>query len=382
MKKIAILTNYPADHATFTGGVETATASLLEGLCNYQEEFEFHVISVPKSLTDDKHERRGGVYFHFLHVPQYTWARPRLLWRVLNAYSELRRISPDLVHCQDNMALALATILSGYNRVFTIHGVKRHEASKRTGWEYWSANMDAVIEKYVYRHFSAFICVSDYASNILESEGKKRKFAIPNPVNVQFFKDKDDSEITTQAKLCLLFAGVLTPLKRPHDLLQAHQHLRDHFPKLETVFCGEVQDKAYVEAMYRTIIRQGIEGVRFLGRVDQRQLADLLAGATALVLPSSQENSPMVIAEAMASGVPVVATRVGGIPSMIQHGRTGLLYDAGNVVRLIDCLKRLLMQPALCHIMGQHARQEARKRYSPIIVADATVAAYRQLLDQ
>jgi len=90
----------------------------------------------------------------------------------------------------------------------------------------------------------------------------------------------------------------------------------------------------------------------------------------------------MVIAEAMAAGVPVVATRVGGIPEMVKHGETGLLYEAGNVRELTYCLSRLLLEPLLRNQLGHQARKVAQTTNSPAQVAAATVAAYRQLLNE
>lgn len=379
LPKVAILSNYPPDHTTFTGGVETATAALLEGLRSYQDEFEFHIVSISSSIAADVREEWGGFLFHFLAIPRGLWLLPpRLPFRVAKAYRELQRIGPDLIHCQDNMALALAAVLSGYPRVFTVHGVKRHEAQRRTGWEFWSASVDAFIERYVHRRFGAFICISNYAARVL-GDGRLTS-AIPNPVRSLFFQAT--RETVPQSNPRILFVGVLAPIKRPFDLLMAHTELRYRFPDLETIFCGEVEDANYAGVMCRTVVEREIEGVRFLGRVSQERLVDLLSGATALVLPSVQENAPMVVAEAMAAGVPVVATRVGGIPDMIEHGETGLLYEAGSVRQLTNCLTQLLTEPAMRDRLGIQARQVARATYSPARVATATVAVYRQLLGQ
>ena len=375
---IAICSNYPADHITFTGGVETATAALLEGLHAYQGEFEFHIVSVPGSLSTDVCEQRDGFWFHFLSVPHRPWMRPRFPFRVFKAYRELQRIRPDLVHCIDNMALALATILSRYPRLFTAHGVKRHEAKKRTGWEFWSANVDALIERHVHRHFDVFICISSYAAHVV-GDGRLT-FTIPNPVRSLFFQASPRAAL--QKSPCFLFVGVLAPLKRPADLLLAHAELRCQFPDLETIFCGETEDTGYVRVMQQTVAEREIEGVRFLGRVSQEEVANLLSGAIALVLPSAQENAPMVIAEAMAAGVPVVATRVGGVADMVKHCETGLLYEAGDVCGLTDCLRQLLAEPPLRERLGHQARMVAQATHSPAQVATATVAAYRQLLHQ
>ncbi|MDZ7336941.1 MAG: glycosyltransferase family 4 protein [candidate division KSB1 bacterium] len=377
-KKVAILSNYPADHATFTGGVETATAALLEGFRAYQSQFEFHIISVSPSIITDMFQERDGFFFHFLGVPKQLWLRPRFPFRIVKAYWELRRIRPDLVHCQDNMALALATIFGGYTRVFTVHGVKRHEASKRTGWEFWSANLDALIERYVHRQFNAFICISNYSARVVGNT--RLTFLIPNPVPSLFFQTSSSSAL--QKSPYFLFVGVLAPLKRPLDLLLAHAELRCQFPHLRTFFCGEVEDAGYARLLHQTVIERGIEGVIFLGHVGQEKLADLLKGATALVLPSAQENAPMVLAEAMAAGISVVATRVGAIPEMVKEGETGLLYEVGNVHDLISCLRQLLMDPPLQRRLGSKAKKRAQTIYAPAQVAAATVAAYRQLIEQ
>jgi len=376
MPTIAMISNYPPDHATFVGGVETATVALLEGLRAYQSEFDFHIVAVSKSIAADLCEEREGFRFHFLRIPRQAWLRPRLPFRVVKVYRELRRLKPDLVHCQGNIAPALATVFSGYPRVFTVHGVARHEAHLRTGWEFWSKNTSALIEEYVHRRFHAFICISSYAADVVGDRGLT--FAIPNPVRSLFFQVP--ARMALHERPYLVFVGVLAPLKRPADLLLAHAELRRQFPNLETIFCGETQDEGYVRAMQRTVGERGIGGVRFLGRVSQETLANLLSRATALVLPSAQENAPMAIAEAMAIGVPVIATRVGGVADMVKHGESGLLYQAGDVRGLIDCLRQLLNDPSLRLQLGCQARRFAELAYSPARVAERTVAAYRQLL--
>src|SRR5437016_5170417 len=96
--RIAILSNYPVDHCSFTGGVETATAALLEGLSEYHDEFEFHLLSVSNAIPHDIHERRDGVSFHFLGGLHREWVRPRLPLRIAKAFRFLQYLCPDLVH--------------------------------------------------------------------------------------------------------------------------------------------------------------------------------------------------------------------------------------------------------------------------------------------
>ena len=374
--RIAILSNYPSDHRTFSGGVETATAGLLEGLEAYQNEFEFHVICFSRSIEKNISEQYKGFQFHFLKIPNAPLLRPRYPFNVLNAYLKMGQINPDLVHCQDNMMLGLASVLRGFTRVFTVHGVKRHEAFKRTGWQFWSCLFDAVVESYVHKKFDNFICISEYTNKILGDN--KSRFSVPNPVRSVFFQSNHSTELH---KKHILFVGVIAPLKRPADLLSAHADLQKEFPDIRTLFCGGIEDKGYFTQMKKEILSNKIRGVKFIEHIGQEKLADLLKDAIALVLPSAQENAPMVIAEAMASGVPVVASCVGGVPEMLKNDETGLLFNAGDVGALTNHLKNLLKNGFMRDRLGKSARSFAEENYSPERVAEKAVTVYRYLLN-
>ena len=368
--RVVIMSDYPPDFISFSGGVETATAGLLEGLREHQGEFEFHVISVAKELAQDQHLQRDGFYLHFLSLSQ-PWMRPRLPYRVARIIRELKRISPDLVHCQGTTDTALAAIWTGSLRLITIHGIRRQEANKRIGWERWSARADALIEPYIHRHFQDFICISGYAQQVAGI--RKRTYLIPNAVRAVFF---DVQRATSPQQMRLLFAGLLSPLKRPMDLIQAHRVLRKQFPSLETIFCGEPENQHYARMLWA----QASDGIEFIGHLDRDGLIRELSRATALVLPSAQENAPLVVAEAMAAGVPVVATTVGGIPEMLKNGTAGALYEVGDIEKLTTILRGVLADPVCRMNLARAARSEAQSHYAPNQVACQTVRVYRQML--
>jgi glycosyltransferase involved in cell wall biosynthesis len=98
------------------------------------------------------------------------------------------------------------------------------------------------------------------------------------------------------------------------------------------------------------------------------------------VLPSENENSPNALAEAMVSGMPVIATRVGGIPSMVEDGQTGLLVPWGDPASLAEKMAWLLAHPEERERLGQNACRVARARHAPQTVADETVQAYKEIL--
>jgi glycosyltransferase involved in cell wall biosynthesis len=377
--RIAILSTFPVDRRSFTGGVETATAALMEGLSAHIAEFDFHLVSPSTCIQRDMQETSDGMSFHFLGGLQRPWLRPRLPLRVAKAHGAVRRLRPDLVHCQDNPDLALAAIIAGYRPVVTVHGIAREEAHLRTGLEFWSTHSAALLGRLIRPRIRAYICNSRYVARRVDRT--RPHYAIPNAVGKHFL-DADAPRPIASDPPRLVFIGVLAPLKRPADLLEAHAILRARIPRLETIVCGPTEDEAYARSLRRTLAERRIEGVEFTGAIDQPRLVRLLQSATAMVLPSAQENAPMAVAEAMAVGVPVVATRVGGVPEMLEHANTGLLYEPGDVAGLVKCLEGILSNPGLRNRLARNAREEARSRFTPAAVARETVAVYRRLLDQ
>jgi glycosyltransferase involved in cell wall biosynthesis len=370
--KVAILTNYPFDGRTFTGGVETATAGLLEGLAAFSEQFDFHVIALSRDVRAHSVERRDGITFHFLAIPP---VRPHVIPNIINARTTVRRLNADLVHCQDNMALAVGAVLARPARkLFTIHGIKGMEAMLWEGPEYWSHSMDAILERWVRKQFDEVITISPYVDRFLPIEVKK--YHVPNPVRRIFFENPR----TDSGDKHVLFVGAFTRLKRPMDLLEAFAAVKEQHVDATLTLAGPEEDRQYVKEMKRVTAERKIRDVRFVGPQSPEQIARLMRAATVLVLPSAQENSPMVVAEAMASGLPVIASRVGGVPHMITDGVDGLLFECGNVMELSRHLLRMLESSHLRHDLACKARQKALSMFSSDAVAAATVEVYRTLL--
>ncbi len=127
--------------------------------------------------------------------------------------------------------------------------------------------------------------------------------------------------------------------------------------------------------LLESLAAQYTEGT-FAGLLDQGSLKNLLSSATAVVVPSQWfENASMSVLEAMAAGVPVVASRIGGIPEQITDGREGLLVPPGDAEALAAAMRRLWNEPELAMQMGAKARQTARERFAP----SAHVAGLREI---
>jgi glycosyltransferase involved in cell wall biosynthesis len=153
------------------------------------------------------------------------------------------------------------------------------------------------------------------------------------------------------------FIGRLDPIKRVPDLLEAVALLDERFT---LHLYGEGEDRPRIE---REIARLHLQQRAILhGRIGRPQEA--LASIDVLVLPSAAEGFGLVLIEAMAAGVPVVATNVPGIRDVVEDGVTGLLVPAGSPPQIASAIRRLHEDDDLRHRLTEIAGQLVRRRYS------------------
>jgi glycosyltransferase involved in cell wall biosynthesis len=168
----------------------------------------------------------------------------------------------------------------------------------------------------------------------------------------------------------------MTAVKRTDDVLVAFKGLRDSGVDAMLCMVGDGPDRAGLErrAHELGIMRQ----VLFLGY--QEEVSSFYAAFDALVLPSSNEGTPVSAIEALAAGRPVVATRVGGVPDVVRDGEDGFLVEAGETDELADRLERLARDPELRARMGRQGRERVLPRYAVDRLVEDVDELYRSLL--
>ncbi|MCC6170076.1 MAG: glycosyltransferase family 4 protein [Caldilineaceae bacterium] len=146
----------------------------------------------------------------------------------------------------------------------------------------------------------------------------------------------------------IVYVGRLIREKGVADLLQALKCL----PTAETLIVGDGPDRQRLESLAAGL------PVTFIGQVRPSQVADYLQQARLLVLPSHLgDGLPNVILEAMACGVPAVATHIAGIPDLVHHGKTGFLFTPGDVAQMAGFMRRLLTDDSQWRCMAQRSRE-------------------------
>jgi glycosyltransferase involved in cell wall biosynthesis len=176
----------------------------------------------------------------------------------------------------------------------------------------------------------------------------------------------------------VLYAGVLTPLKGVHHLLHAFAKVAQEFPEVRLEIVGRDENPEYAEELRQEVFRLRLNGrVSFVEEVPQVELANQMRRSRVFVLPTYSEGLPRVVFEAMATGVPVIATAVSGIPEIIQNEITGFLVPPGDEEALAERLRWVLKHPQEAKAMGHRAREFARSFFSP----EVYLAGYRRLFE-
>ena len=117
------------------------------------------------------------------------------------------------------------------------------------------------------------------------------------------------------------------------------------------------------------------------GFVDREKLKVWLRGAALLALPSLEDNCPMTVLEAAAAGVPVVAANVGGVPDLIEDGKTGLLCDPLDAASMGGAVEKILTRPELARALAVEANRQAQARFHPAVIARRHLEIYREVLN-
>lgn len=231
------------------------------------------------------------------------------------------------------------------------------------------------------RLFDRFLLVSQFSAGQLKAPPQRTRVIYGGADTGRFKPDP------SPRRDVVLFVGRVTPHKGIDILIRS-------LPAGATLLVVGTPgyDPDLPERGYPGLVRKLTESrdVRFLGGVDDRELAELYRHAAVLVLPSVEmtcygkpvaapELLGLVALEAMASGTPVVCSRVGALPEIVKDGDTGFLVQPGSVLELGDRLRELLGNRDLIERLGAHARQLVSERFTWQACAHRCLEAYREL---
>ncbi len=369
--RIALLSDYPVDPNRIYGGVQAVAYHLAEGLAAH-EDLDVHVIHSSRDVSADSVSVEGRLTVHHI-APSAHSATPNLIASLSPCSRVLQAVKPDLSNAHTGQ-YALAALRVGVPTVYTIHGIPHLALRHVRGTRDWCAGaVQVLFDRLVIRRVSDIIAISPHVEATYRKKTKARFHRAENLVPDKWFET-----VTMEVPGRILFAGTVVPGKGLHLLLQALSQLVPSVPQAHLHVAGRLDDRRYMKYLRRLLAeRQLNDRVSFLGPLDGSRMQEEYSECALLVLPSLNETAPVAVMEAMAAARPVVATRVGGVPDLIEDGVTGLLVRPGDTSGLSECMGRLLCDSSLRTRIGDRSREAARARFQ----RDTVVARYRQIYE-
>ncbi|MBC7876523.1 MAG: glycosyltransferase family 4 protein [Anaerolineales bacterium] len=302
------------------------------------------------------------------------------IWHVLKLPYVLFRESPQIVHIAsvtywvfwESAAYLLISKILGCKTIF--HMLGPFDVFYLKSGE----NTKLLIHK-ILQKADKVICLSDRDRDLMSN------FLVPKNIlvfrsNARLSLDKVVSQNRKgRERVEILFIGGVEPFRKGiYDILKALPIVINKFKEVRFTFTGGQNTE---QALHDALDPNFASWVSFRGWVSELEKWDIYQASDLLLLPSYEEGLPYVLIEAMAYGLPIITTPVGGIPEVVRDGTNGILITPGDYEALANAIVHLVQNEQLRLLMGNNNREDAKKYYSQEIIFNELEAAYSSLIE-
>lgn len=299
---------------------------------------------------------------------RYPRGSPRNLSEIMRVNRAIQSFDPHVVHLQQTTDWRLFLLFSIFREretVLTVHDVRRHRGEE-AGWQ-------GIVERLNKRTAKKIIVHGQRLKEELQNTAKKRRIGVI-PLGALHIYKKWDAGDTFEKEKTLLFFGRLSKYKGIEVLLQAQPLIMKALPEARMVIAGRDSSAG----SYRKII-DARRNILFYDKfISNREVPRLFRQSSVAVLPYTEASQSAVIGLAYAFGKPVVVTRVGSLPEMVEHGKTGLIIPPHDPEALTDAVVTILKDKDLQTRMGECAYRKACTELSWKTIAEKTLGFYRE----
>jgi glycosyltransferase involved in cell wall biosynthesis len=362
MRIVIIISLFPPK---WLGGMEIATYNIAEHLA--KKGHEIHVITqYDEGLQVFSQE--NGFYIHRIAFSRVRIVGVLLLW--LRFFLTVRKIKPDIIHAQSFMAGIPACVIGNLLRIpYIVWG----RGSDVYLMDFYVKNSS----KFILKNANAIIALTDHMRKKLNSIHSRDIYIVPNGISLEQFKEISP-DLTNEARTKkILFVGRFHPVKGVKYLIMAMEKVHEEIPDARLILVGDGKERDMLEKLAEN---HGIrESIDFIGEVPHKKIAGFMNNADVFVLPSISESFGMVNLEAMACGLPIVASRVGGIPNVIKDEVHGYLVEAKKPDEIAEKLLLLLQNTQLRMKISQRNKEDV-KAYAWDNIANSLEKIYLKVL--
>ncbi|MCK9592798.1 MAG: glycosyltransferase family 4 protein [Methanoregula sp.] len=363
-----------------SGGPQGVAYDTIEGLKKNNRRLEkedifFHVLSTTGTTlrsVSGKDDTCGNIsveYFKKL-VPTALLSDVNYFLRIKKGEQKI-----DLIHSHTVSGAFVGTLLK-IPTIFTLHGMMWREKNYTHGL-YSRFTYEVNIQRFNYfsHRLKKLIAISPYVVSEVDQYLKTRipdTEVIENPVSDAFFEQEK-----REKEGLILYPAYFNSLKNQYNLIEALYRLKKDKIRFHCILPGTIMDQGYFATIKKLIQTRNLEDdITIPGPVPFGQMLRLYSEASVMVITSYQETAPLVISEAMASGTPVIASRVSGIPHMVSEGNSGFLINPADPAEIAEKIRTVLDDGSLRKKFGGESRQIAATRWKSEVITNKLIDTY------
>lgn len=379
---IVVVGPYPEDESIIRGGVQASVYGLAVTLTQRSDVRSVIVMSTPvDGNSASKRLCRGNLTVVFLDLPWRFMSSSVLHFRRI--LREAAALQNPIFHIHGTGLLsAVLCVALSFKRlpyVFTLHGLAEKETldqfrRHRSARHFVQYAYFRFLERLLLRIAPRVIVDTTYVSDAIRR--KEDVYVIPQGI---FSDELDRMRGQWLRRDMILSVGAFSPRKGHDLLLEAFKKVRAGRAMTELVIVGVVHDRGYFDELTGRVVELGLTGaVSLRPDASREKVVGLLNQASLFALHSQEESQGIALCEALAAGLPIVATDVGGIPNVVTRGEDGILVSFGDTQGFSDALIGLLSDEGRRAEMSAKAvRNSTRFDWNSIV--DRIVALYRNL---
>jgi len=377
--KVAMISEFPLDFEKIQGGISAVVYYLSRELSKYPD-LTLEIISCQKEVNKEITKYLNRVPVHFIPSSKLPYLISNFTVRKWRIKDIIHKINPDLLHLQGQSYHSYPALYGKYPTIMSVHGIMYEEVKylKKSPFKWIRSYLYKMIEKTCLKKANYIVASNEYAYDKIKHLIKGKKYyLLNNPIDPSFFTIDRIPE-----KNRILFVGRIEPRKGLEYLVEAIDILRSKI-EIKLFVIGVPQRTDYYNKLLYLVKKLHLtEFIIFKGLIDQDKLMEEYSICQLLVLPSIEETSPMVIQQAMAAGVPVIATKAGGIPYLIKNRETGILVETKDSLALANAILGALNNPNACDFFINKAKNVALEKFNVVRIAAQIKEIYNQIMSK